>query len=83
MTGLNSFPKVLKFYFGITSISLGTIEFIHDYKRYSRLYPSDKSKNMVYSIPGFFTGFVLGPAFPFFYTAGCKALDYKKCPQLK
>ena len=78
-----SLPLIIRLYFGISAFSLGTIEFIHDWKRYSKIYTNNNGKNFIHSIPGFMTGFVLGPAFPFFYVAGCKALDYKRCPQFK
>lgn len=80
---MKNFPIAMRLYFGISAASLGSIEFIHDWKRYSKICPEKYIKNILYSVPGFLNGFVLGPASPFLYIAGCKALDYKRCPHLK
>jgi hypothetical protein len=83
MNKYGKLPLIIKLYFGVSSISLGSIEFIHDWKRYAKIKPDNKINNTIRSIPGFLSGVVLGPALPFFYFAGCKSLDYKRCPQLK
>ena len=79
---VNNFPIIMRLYFGVSALSLGSIEFVHDWKRYNKVNPNNV-KNILYSFTGFLTGFILGPAFPFFYLADCKALDYKRCPYLK
>jgi len=83
MSIMKNFPLAMRLYFCISAVSLGCVEFIHDWKRYSKVFPENYIKNFLCSTPGFLTGFVLGPASPFFYIAGCKSLDYKKCPHLK
>jgi hypothetical protein len=82
---MHSVPKIHRAiigYFTLSSSVIGTTEFIHDFNRY-KASSLTSIQSTIMATPGFFFGAILGPAFPIFYLAGVKALDWKRCPKLK
>ena len=74
--------QVIVGYFAVSSLTIGTTEFIHAFYRYKKN-NNTSLESIKMSISGFFFGMILGPAAPIFYLAGVNTLDWKQCPKLK
>ncbi len=99
MTSIPVIKRAIPVYFLGSSLLLGCNEYIHSSYAYRKkeiekelaIYQDISSYKMNrinissyrIGLVGFVSGAILGPAFPIFYLAGFKGLDWKRCPYMK